>query len=45
VGTANFADPTAPQRIAHELDEVLEKLGVGKVSDLVGTIQFPGSAK
>ena len=45
VGTANFADPAAPHRIARELDDVLEKLRVGKVNELVGTIRFPGSAK
>jgi dihydroorotate dehydrogenase (NAD+) catalytic subunit len=45
VGTANFADPQAPRRIANELDGVMQKLGIGNVNDLVGTIKFPGNAK
>ena len=45
VGTANFADPKAPARIADELGQVLQRLGAGNVSELVGSIRFPGSAK
>jgi dihydroorotate dehydrogenase (NAD+) catalytic subunit len=45
VGTANFADPKAPQRIARELDKVVRRLGLASVNDLVGTIKFPGRAK
>jgi dihydroorotate dehydrogenase (NAD+) catalytic subunit len=45
VGTANFADPRAPARVARELGRVVQELGAGNVSDIVGTIRFPGSAK
>lgn len=45
VGTANFADPRAPARVALELGRVVRELGAGSVNDIVGTIRFPGSAK
>ena len=45
VGTANFADPQAPRRIAAELAGVVKRLGAKSVNELVGTIRFPGSAK
>lgn len=45
VGTANFADPQAPQRIARELAKVAQRLNAASVRDLVGTIRFPNSAK
>jgi len=45
VGTANFADPQAPRRIAREMAEVVQRLGAKSVKELVGTIRFPGSAK
>jgi len=45
VGTANFADPKAPRRIANELARVVRRLGVNNASELVGTIRFPNSAK
>jgi dihydroorotate dehydrogenase (NAD+) catalytic subunit len=45
VGTANFADPKAPERIAEDLARVTKRLGVSSVSDLVGTLRFPNSAK
>ena len=45
VGTANFADPQAPQRIAEDLAKVARRLKVANVRDLVGTICFPNSAK
>ena len=40
VGTANFWDPAAPIRIAHELDKFLEQEQISRVSDLVGTLQL-----
>jgi dihydroorotate dehydrogenase (NAD+) catalytic subunit len=45
VGTSNFADPQAPQRIAQDLGRVVRRLGANSVSELVGTIRFPHSAK
>ncbi len=42
VGSVNFWDPAAPVRIAEELDQFLAAEGLGNVSKLVGTIQFPG---
>ncbi len=45
VGTATFADPKAPERIADDLGKVVRRLGAGSVSELIGTIRFPNSAK
>ncbi len=45
VGTASFADPKAPERIADDLAKVARRLNVASVGDLVGTIRFPNSAK
>jgi dihydroorotate dehydrogenase (NAD+) catalytic subunit len=45
VGTANFADPQAPLRIARELSGVVKRLGAGNVSELVGTVRFPQQCK
>jgi dihydroorotate dehydrogenase (NAD+) catalytic subunit len=41
VGTANFADPKAPQRIVRELERVTRRLGVRSVNELVGSVRFP----
>ena len=41
-GSVNFWDPAAPVRIAEELDQFLAAEGLGNVSELVGTIRFPG---
>jgi dihydroorotate dehydrogenase (NAD+) catalytic subunit len=38
VGTATFWDPGATVRIARELENLLPRLGAGKVSDLTGTL-------
>jgi len=38
VGTASFADPALPGRIAAELGPLLERENIGRVTDLVGTI-------
>ncbi|HEY3940050.1 MAG TPA: dihydroorotate dehydrogenase [Bryobacteraceae bacterium] len=43
VGTANFVDPRAAERVAGELDRVLQRLQVGAVQDLVGTLRLPGA--
>jgi dihydroorotate dehydrogenase (NAD+) catalytic subunit len=42
VGTATFWDPTAPARIAAELANLLPDLGAKHVSELVGTVRWPG---
>nr|Q01YA2.1 RecName: Full=Putative dihydroorotate dehydrogenase A (fumarate); Short=DHOD A; Short=DHODase A; Short=DHOdehase A [Candidatus Solibacter usitatus Ellin6076] len=40
VGTATFWDPRAPLRIAEELGKFLEREGIRKATDLVGTLKF-----
>ena len=40
VGTANFWDPTAPLRIARELDEFLQQEGIEHVNKIVGTLKL-----
>jgi dihydroorotate dehydrogenase (NAD+) catalytic subunit len=40
VGTANFWDPTAPVRIARELEEFLQQERIEHVSKLVGTLKI-----
>jgi len=40
VGTANFWDPSAPVRIARELDEFLQQEGIEHVNKLVGTLKL-----
>ncbi len=40
VGTANFWDPGAPARIAHELDRYLKKEKLDQVKQLVGTLKL-----
>jgi dihydroorotate dehydrogenase (NAD+) catalytic subunit len=40
VGTASFADPQTPWRIARELDRVVKRLGAENVNELVGTVRF-----
>lgn len=42
VGTATFADPRAPVRIAAELDEFCRREGVASAASLTGTLQMPG---
>ena len=41
VGTATFWDPSAPLRIARELDRFLREEKIDRVSDLTGTLQMP----
>jgi len=41
VGTAAMADPQAPVRIAAELDGFLRAQGVERVTELVGTLEWP----
>jgi dihydroorotate dehydrogenase (NAD+) catalytic subunit len=40
VGTANFWDPSAPLRIARELDQFLEQEGIENASKLIGTLKL-----
>lgn len=40
VGTANFWDPSAPVRIARELDEFLQQEGIEHVNKLIGTLKL-----
>ena len=42
IGTALFVDPATPNKIVDGLHEYLKKVGVEKLSDLVGTLQMPG---
>lgn len=44
VGTATFIDPTAPLRVARQLDRLLRRHNVAKASDLVRTLRFPKPA-
>ncbi|MBI2168275.1 MAG: dihydroorotate dehydrogenase [Actinobacteria bacterium] len=39
VGTATFRDPRAPERIAAGLERWCRRLGIGAVSELVGSVQ------
>lgn len=39
VGTATFWDPSAPVRIARELEKLLPELGVRQATELVGTLR------
>lgn len=41
VGTANFWDPGSTLRIARELSSFLRREGIGHVSELVGTLEWP----
>ncbi len=40
VGTANFWDPSAPVRIARELDDFLQQEGIEHVNKLIGTLKL-----
>lgn len=41
VGTALFVDPATPNHICTGLNEYLLKIGVERLEDLVGTLEFP----
>jgi dihydroorotate dehydrogenase (NAD+) catalytic subunit len=45
VGTATFADPRAPLRIGRELEDVVRRLCLPSVRDLVGTLRLPTQCK
>jgi len=42
IGTALFVDPATPNKICVGLNDYLAKVGVERLSDLVGTLQLPG---
>jgi dihydroorotate dehydrogenase (NAD+) catalytic subunit len=42
VGTALFVDPATPNKIVTGLEQWLTKLGVDRISDLVGALELPG---
>ncbi len=44
IGTALFVDPATPNKVCDGLNEYLSKIGVEKLSDLVGKLQLPGDA-
>jgi dihydroorotate dehydrogenase (NAD+) catalytic subunit len=44
IGTALFVDPSTPNKVCAGLDEYLRKIGVEKLSDLVGTLELPNNA-
>jgi dihydroorotate dehydrogenase (NAD+) catalytic subunit len=41
VGTATFYDPTAPVRIAHEIEGWCRRHAVAAVADVIGTLRMP----
>ncbi|MBV9761172.1 MAG: dihydroorotate dehydrogenase [Acidobacteriaceae bacterium] len=43
VGTATFADPRAPLRVAEQLDRAMTKLQAEKIADLTGTFRLARS--
>lgn len=42
IGTALFVDPATPNKICAGLAQYMEKTGVEKLSELIGTLQMPG---
>ena len=42
IGTANFVDPGIYERVLADLAAYLERHGVADVSDVVGTLEYPG---
>jgi dihydroorotate dehydrogenase (NAD+) catalytic subunit len=40
IGTANFWDPRAPERVIRELDEFVRSQGLAHVTELVGTLDI-----
>jgi dihydroorotate dehydrogenase (NAD+) catalytic subunit len=41
IGTAALQDPRAPERILRELTDWCQQHGIGRVSELIGTLQWP----
>ncbi len=44
IGTANFYSPQLPVKLVEELSSTLSALGCESVTDLIGTLEFPGSS-
>jgi dihydroorotate dehydrogenase (NAD+) catalytic subunit len=44
IGTASFAEPVVSARLLDELPAALREAGVGRLADLVGTLQVPQAA-
>jgi dihydroorotate dehydrogenase (NAD+) catalytic subunit len=42
IGTALFVDPATPNKVADGLADYLERMKIGSVTELVGTLKFPG---
>jgi len=42
IGTALFVDPATPNKICEGLGGYLDKMKVGRLADLVGTLEMPG---
>jgi dihydroorotate dehydrogenase (NAD+) catalytic subunit len=42
IGTALFVDPATPNKICDGLVQYMEKVGVNKLSDLIGALEMPG---
>lgn len=40
VGTANFIDPAAAERIAGEMREFCQRRGIARITDLIGTLKI-----
>jgi len=44
LGTILYVDPTAPVTICRDLEAFLERKGIARVADLIGTLKLPGRA-
>ena len=42
IGTALFVDPAAPNKICDGLVQYLQKMQIGSIVDLIGTLEMPG---
>jgi dihydroorotate dehydrogenase (NAD+) catalytic subunit len=42
IGTALFVDPATPNKIVDGLNEYLQKVGVERLTDLIGALEMPG---
>ncbi|MEZ5317768.1 MAG: dihydroorotate dehydrogenase [Vicinamibacterales bacterium] len=45
VGTANFVDPFIWSKVIGGIDAYLDRKGIARVTDLVGTVALPGQAR